>query len=82
MPLQVLESVTPPELLEAVQMLDLYGINDTSLNDVRRTGVPVLAQCKLVSAHGLHAEPLLVSHLLVACCHSSRMPGPVCPCLR
>ena len=35
MPLQVLESVTPPELLDAVQMLDLYGINDTLLNDVR-----------------------------------------------
>ena len=34
-PLQVLESVTPPELLDAVQLLDLYGINDTSLNDVR-----------------------------------------------
>ncbi len=34
-PLQVLESVTPPELLDAVQMLDLYGINDTLLNDVR-----------------------------------------------
>ena len=34
-PLQVLESVTPPELLDAVQMLDLYGIDDTLLNDVR-----------------------------------------------
>eukprot|EP00891_Asterochloris_glomerata_P009180 jgi/Astpho2/9180/fgenesh1_pg.00137_%23_8_t len=32
-PGQVLESVTPPELLDAVQMLDLYGINDTLLND-------------------------------------------------